>query len=33
VIQMEGLSVHIVAIDEIVEMPDALPLAANSEAA
>jgi len=33
VTQLDGLSAELEAIDEIVEMPDALPFAANSEAA
>ena len=33
VAQLDGLSAELEAIDEIVEMPDALPFAANSEAA
>jgi chromosome segregation ATPase len=32
-LQLEGLSGQIASIGEIVEMPDALPTAANSEAA
>ena len=33
VAQQEGLSVHLDSIDEIAAMPDAVPMAANSQAA